>query len=95
MNSWFASGKFWLSCDIVFTPVSKTLHTCTQPAMVYDPEVERAKQAEKDRKGQRTAIITGAVSITIGVIYLGMEMALEGRQMLPPPPEALIGMLGL
>ncbi|KAL4853543.1 hypothetical protein ACK3TF_005472 [Chlorella vulgaris] len=41
-------------------------------------------------KGQRTAIITGAISIIFGVIYLGLVSFLDirGGELLPPPPEA-------
>lgn len=43
-------------------------------------------------KGQRTAIITGAISIIFGVIYLGLVSFLDmrGGELLPPPPEAYL-----
>ena len=43
-------------------------------------------------KGQRTAIITGAISIIFGVLYLGLVSFLDirGGELLPPPPEAFI-----
>jgi hypothetical protein len=42
------------------------------------------------RRGRWVAIITGAVSILIGVLYLGVILVLDSRgPLLPPPPEAL------
>lgn len=43
-------------------------------------------------KGQTTAIITGAISIVFGLIYLGLVSFLDirGGELLPPPPEAFI-----
>jgi hypothetical protein len=42
------------------------------------------------RRGRWVALITGAVSILIGVLYLGMILLLDSRgPLLPPPPEAL------
>ena len=41
--------------------------------------------------GRWVAIITGAFSIAIALIYLGLITVLDARgPMLPPPPEALI-----
>ena len=41
-------------------------------------------------KGRWVALITGALSIFLGVIYLLLVTILDSRgQMLPPPPEAL------
>ena len=38
------------------------------------------------------AIITGALSVAIGVIYLLLITVLDSRgPMRPPPPEALVG----
>jgi hypothetical protein len=42
------------------------------------------------RRGRWVAIITGAISILIGVLYLGLILVLDSRGPLqPPPPEAL------
>lgn len=42
------------------------------------------------RRGRWVAIITGALSILIGVLYLGVILVLDSRgPLLPPPPEAL------
>lgn len=42
------------------------------------------------RRGRWVAIITGALSILIGVLYLGVILLLDSRgPLLPPPPEAL------
>ncbi len=47
--------------------------------------VERA-----GRRSRWVAIITGAVSVLIGVLYLGLILVLDSRGPLqPPPPEAL------
>lgn len=42
------------------------------------------------RRGRWVAIVTGALSILIGVLYLGLIVVLDSRGPLqPPPPEAL------
>lgn len=42
------------------------------------------------RRGRWVAIVTGAISILIGVLYLGLILVLDSRGPLqPPPPEAL------
>ncbi|KMM17728.1 hypothetical protein [Synechococcus sp. GFB01] len=42
------------------------------------------------RRGRWVALITGALSILIGVLYLGVILLLDSRgPLLPPPPEAL------
>lgn len=47
------------------------------------------------RRGRWVAIITGALSIVIGVLYLGLITVLDSRgPMQPPPPEALVGVSG-
>ncbi len=44
------------------------------------------------RRGRWVAIVTGAVSVLIGVLYLGLILVLDSRGPLqPPPPEALAG----
>ena len=48
----------------------------------------------KEERGRSRwiAIITGAISVAIGVLYLAMITVLDARgPMLPPPPEALAG----
>lgn len=41
-------------------------------------------------RGRWVAIITGAISILIGVLYLALIVVLDSRGPLqPPPPEAL------
>ncbi len=41
-------------------------------------------------RGRVVAVITGAFSIAIGIIYLTLIAILDSRgPMLPPPPEAL------
>lgn len=47
-------------------------------------------QPTKDRRGRWVAIITGVISVLIGVLYLVLIAVLDSRgPMLPPPPEAL------
>lgn len=42
------------------------------------------------RRGRWVAIVTGAISVLIGVLYLGLILVLDSRGPLqPPPPEAL------
>ena len=41
-------------------------------------------------RGRWIAIVTGAISVLIGVLYLAMIVVLDSRGPLqPPPPEAL------
>ncbi|KAL0055314.1 hypothetical protein WJX82_010552 [Trebouxia sp. C0006] len=44
----------------------------------------------QDKKGQRTAIITGFISVAFGVAYLLLVSLLDsrGNVLHPPPPEA-------
>lgn len=43
-----------------------------------------------DRRGRWVAIVTGAISVLVGVLYLLMIVLLDSRGPLqPPPPEAL------
>ena len=42
------------------------------------------------RRGRWVAVVTGAISILVGVLYLAMIVVLDARGPLqPPPPEAL------
>ena len=45
---------------------------------------------EKRVRGQATAIVTGAISIILGVAYLVLVQLLDTRgvKLEPPPPEA-------
>ena len=46
--------------------------------------------APGDRRRRWVAIVTGAISVLIGVLYLVLITVLDSRgAMLPPPPEAL------
>ena len=50
------------------------------------------KPPPSDRRGKWVAILTGALSILIGVAYLVLITVLDSRGPLqPPPPEALGG----
>jgi len=43
-------------------------------------------------RGRWVAIVTGALSVLIGVVYLALITVLDSRgPMRPPPPEALAG----
>jgi len=50
------------------------------------------QQAEEEeiKKGQRTAVFTGVISIILGVVYLAITVLLDSRgsTLQPPPPEA-------
>lgn len=46
---------------------------------------------EANRRGRLVAIVTGTISILVGVLYLGLILVLDSRGPLqPPPPEALL-----
>ena len=48
--------------------------------------------APKQQRGRWVAIVTGNVTVLIGVAYLGLITVLDARgPMRPPPPEALVG----
>lgn len=48
------------------------------------------QQPQSNPRGRWVAIVTGALSILIGVLYLGLITVLDARGPLqPPPPEAL------
>jgi len=46
--------------------------------------------APQQRRGRWVAIVTGAISVLVGVLYLLLIVLLDSRGPLqPPPPEAL------
>jgi hypothetical protein len=46
--------------------------------------------APTQQRGRWVAIVTGAISVLVGVLYLAMIVLLDSRGPLqPPPPEAL------
>ena len=48
--------------------------------------------AAQNKRGRWVAIVTGAMSVLIGVLYLALITVLDSRgPMRPPPPEALDG----
>ncbi|KAG0559291.1 hypothetical protein M758_10G092600 [Ceratodon purpureus] len=51
---------------------------------------KRAKAEAEVKKGQTTAIVTGAISVLLGVGYLVLIQLLDTRGVIlvPPPPEA-------
>lgn len=47
---------------------------------------------DQSQRPRWIAIVTGAISVAIGMLYLLMITALDARgPLLPPPPEALVG----
>lgn len=59
-----------------------------------NPSKPKTKTAA-DRRGRWVAILTGAISVLIGVLYLILITVLDQRgPLLPPPPEALAGVAG-
>lgn len=43
------------------------------------------------KPGQGTAIVTGAISIILGLAYIAITVALDSRgELQPPPPEAFM-----
>lgn len=49
-------------------------------------------QNAQQQRGKWVAVLTGAVSILIGLLYLALITVLDSRgPMRPPPPEALVG----
>lgn len=54
------------------------------------PPAQASPQPAPERRGRWVAIITGALSVLVGVLYLLMIVLLDSRGPLqPPPPEAL------
>lgn len=53
---------------------------------------KKAEAKAKTEKGQSTAILTGAITILLGVGYLILVQLLDTRGVVlqPPPPEALV-----
>ena len=63
-----------------------------EPVAEPMPDPIPPKPPLKDPRGRWVAIVTGALSILIGMLYLVLIMVLDSRgPMLPPPPEALGG----
>lgn len=68
-----------------------------QQQQAAPPALERGLAATQQRpvdpataKGRATAIVTGAISIIFGIVYLALVQFLDSRggELLPPPPEA-------
>lgn len=63
-----------------------------------EPAAEPVTQEAPDEKksgglqpGQGTAIVTGAISLILGIAYIALSVALDSRgELLPPPPEAFM-----
>ena len=64
---------------------SQATPTPTTPSAPPSEEV----QSSGLKDGQGTAIVTGAISIILGLAYIAITVALDSRgELLPPPPEA-------
>lgn len=52
----------------------------------------KEKEQREIEKGQRTAVLTGAISIFLGVAWLAIVFLLDsrGNTLEPPPPEAFL-----
>ena len=66
-------------------------------SLTKGPPGEPGEAAEEDappglRPGQGTAIVTGVISIAIGVAYLALVSVFDqrGAVLQPPPPEAFL-----
>lgn len=72
------------------TSTSTTESTTSPPAEQTTVSDRRAIAEAEVKKGQRTAIITGAISVLLGVGYLVLIQLLDTRGVIlvPPPPEA-------
>lgn len=56
--------------------------------MADQPRSESGQSSE--RRGRWVAIVTGAISVLVAVLYLILIAVLDSRgPLLPPPPEAL------
>ena len=63
-----------------------------EPVAESLPDPIPPKAPSKDSRGRWVAILTGALSILIGVAYQVLITVLDSRGPLqPPPPEALVG----
>jgi hypothetical protein len=61
-----------------------------QPDKANPTPVSPTPAKPADRRGRWVAILTGALSILIGLVYLVLITVLDARgPMQPPPPEAL------
>jgi len=59
------------------------------PKPVLEPGRRRDRDLGRDRRSRWVAILTGALSILIGLLYLVMVSVLDrSGPLLPPPPEA-------
>lgn len=62
------------------------------PAQTPSSTMPAAAPGRHDQRGRWVAILTGAISVVIGVLYLILITVLDQRgPLLPPPPEALAG----
>jgi hypothetical protein len=64
--------------------------TPAEPAPALDEEDDRPGL----KPGQGTAIVTGAISLILGIAYIAITIALDSRggggSLQPPPPEAFM-----
>lgn len=68
----------------------KTISWLVFPSSSYSFAMPLTDLKVKREKGQTTAIVTGAISIVLGIGYLVLVQLLDTRgiKLEPPPPEA-------
>jgi hypothetical protein len=76
-----------------FSRVEKDKNTniVTQESQSPPPARDAAPEESTGglKPGQGTAIVTGAISVILGLAYIAITVALDSRgTLLPPPPEA-------
>ena len=62
------------------------------PAVKAWYRTQARREQREIEKGQRTAVLTGAISIFLGVAWLAIVFLLDsrGNTLEPPPPEAFL-----
>lgn len=67
-----------------------------KPETAAEPAAEQPADSDKPESGglqpgQGTAIVTGAISLILGIAYIVLTVLLDSRgELLPPPPEAFM-----
>ncbi|KAH7445520.1 hypothetical protein KP509_01G012800 [Ceratopteris richardii] len=81
-----------LPCFASYQDDSSIETTPKSPAPKEEKSVsdKKAEAREAVQKGQRTAVVTGAIAVILGVAYLVLVQLLDTRgvNLVPPPPEA-------
>jgi len=88
------SYQDWMNNDQT-TPETPPTPTPTPTPKLWEvPDPSRAPDPNEPepvgyQKGQALAVITGVISLAIAAGYLLLVQTLDGRELLPPPPEAM------